>query len=161
MWTNLKIRVSLILWVGRKWKGWAGDNCKSVLITINIGFEQDWFRRYVRRQIENKKYIFLFTRIFSGKADSAIFLGFECTINLENLMKIVGAIFEKMKILKFFHMWTTFNFGGRSKTKKWARLVSWFRRYVTWHRKLKTIFLVSMIFREKPIVSNCWGWKVR
>ena len=37
-----------------------------------------------------------------GKADSAILLGFECTINLQNLMKIVGAIFEKMKIKNFF-----------------------------------------------------------
>ena len=55
-----------------------------------------------------------------GKADSAILLGFECTINLQNLMKIIGAIFEKMKILNFF-MWTTLNFEGRSKTKKWAK----------------------------------------
>ena len=36
-------------------------------------------------------------------------------------MKIVGAIFEKMKIWIFFLMWTTLNFGGRSKTKKWAK----------------------------------------
>ena len=35
-------------------------------------------------------------------------------------MKIVGAIFEKMKILIFFLMWTTLNFEGRSKTKKVA-----------------------------------------
>ena len=36
-------------------------------------------------------------------------------------MKIVVAIFEKMKIKIFFLMWTTLNFGGRSKTKKWAK----------------------------------------
>ena len=35
-------------------------------------------------------------------------------------MKIVDAIFEKMKILNYFLMWTTLNFGGTSKTKKWA-----------------------------------------
>ena len=35
-------------------------------------------------------------------------------------MKIVVAIFEKMKILNFFLMWTTLNFEGRSKTKKRA-----------------------------------------
>ena len=38
MWTTLNIKVSLILRVGRKWKGWAGDNCNSAL---NIEFEQD------------------------------------------------------------------------------------------------------------------------
>ena len=36
-------------------------------------------------------------------------------------MKIVGAIFEKMKILNFFLMWNTLNFEGTSKTKKLAR----------------------------------------
>ena len=39
MWTTLNIKVSLILMVGRKWKGRAGDNCKS---TLNIEFEKDW-----------------------------------------------------------------------------------------------------------------------
>ena len=33
-------------------------------------------------------------------------------------MKIVGVIFEKIKILNDFLMWTTLNFEGRSKTKK-------------------------------------------
>ena len=33
-------------------------------------------------------------------------------------MKIVVAVFEKMKILIFF-LWTTLNFEGRSKMKKW------------------------------------------
>ena len=36
-------------------------------------------------------------------------------------MKIVAAIFEKMKILVVFLIWTTLNFEGRSKTKKWAK----------------------------------------
>ena len=36
-------------------------------------------------------------------------------------MKIAGAIFEKIKILNFFLMWTTLYFEGRSKTKKWAK----------------------------------------
>ena len=39
MWTILNIKVPLILRVGRKWKGRAGDNYKS---TLNIDFEQDW-----------------------------------------------------------------------------------------------------------------------
>ena len=38
MCTTLNIKVFLILRVGRKLKGWAGDYCKSVL---NIEFEQD------------------------------------------------------------------------------------------------------------------------
>ena len=38
MWTTLNTKVSLILRVGRKWKGWAGDNCMSAL---NIEFAQD------------------------------------------------------------------------------------------------------------------------
>ena len=33
-------------------------------------------------------------------------------------MKIVRAIFEKIKFFQFFLMWTTLNFEGRSKTKK-------------------------------------------
>ena len=38
MWTTLNIKVPFILRVGRKWKGWAGDDCKSAL---NIEFEND------------------------------------------------------------------------------------------------------------------------
>ena len=36
-------------------------------------------------------------------------------------MKIVGDIFEKIKILNFFLKWTTLNFKGRSKTKIMSR----------------------------------------
>ena len=39
---------------------------------------------------------------FPGKADSVIFLGFECAINPQNLIKIVRAIFEKFEIVIFF-----------------------------------------------------------
>ena len=76
-------------------------------------------------------------RDFSGKADSVILLGFEYrpTINPQHLIKIVGAIFEKINF--FFLMWTTLNFRGRGKIRKMAqdickgtRLVIWFRRYV-------------------------------
>ena len=64
------------------------------------------------------KTIFLVSGIFPGKADSVIMLGFECTINPQNLMKIIGAIFQKMNILNFFIMGTSLNFEGRPKTKK-------------------------------------------
>ena len=66
--------------------------------TLNIEFEQGWsvgLGAKLRADRKLKKY-FLVTRIFPEKADSAIFLGFECTINPQNLKKIVGANFEKM-----------------------------------------------------------------
>ena len=56
-------------------------------------------------------------RDFSVEADSVTLLGFECTIKAQTLIKIVGAIFEKIKILNFFLMWTTLNFRGRRKLK--------------------------------------------
>ena len=71
--------------------------------TLDIEFEQDWsvgLGATLGDGYNIKK--ILVTWIFPGKADSAIFLGFECAINPKNLMKIVGAIFEKMKILNFF-----------------------------------------------------------
>ena len=64
------------------------------------------------------KTIFLVSRIFPGKADSVILLGFECTIYRQNLNKIVRAIFEKIEILNFFLTWTTFNYEDSSKTKR-------------------------------------------
>ena len=77
-----------------------------------------WFRWYIRRWTEKLKTIFLVSGIFPGKAESVILLGFECTINSQNLIKIVGVIFEKIKILNFFLMWTTLNFRVRVKTRK-------------------------------------------
>ena len=46
--------------------------------------------------------IFLVSGIFPGKAVSVTLLGFECAINPQNLIKIVGAIFEKIKMYFFF-----------------------------------------------------------
>ena len=43
------------------------------------------------------KTIFLVSGIFLGTSDSVILLRFEYAINTQNLMKIVVAIFEKMK----------------------------------------------------------------
>ena len=56
--------------------------------------------------------------MFRKKTDSVILLGFECSINLQNLIKVVRAIFEKFEILNFSLMWTTLNFRVRGKTKK-------------------------------------------
>ena len=57
--------------------------------------------------------------IFPGKADSVILLGFECTINPQNLIKIVGAIFEKIKIFYFFscELPLILGVGGRLKKR--------------------------------------------
>ena len=64
------------------------------------------------------KTIFLISGIFPGKADNVILLGFECTINLQNLIKIIGAIFEKIKILIFFFSCELpLILGGGEKTK--------------------------------------------
>ena len=65
-------------------------------------FEKGWSVGLSATLDRKLKNIFLVTRIFPGKADSAILLRFECAINPQNLMKIVGAIFQKMKILVFF-----------------------------------------------------------
>ena len=48
------------------------------------------------------KTIFLVSGIFPGKVNSVILLVFECTINPQNLIKIVGAIFDKFEIVNFF-----------------------------------------------------------
>ena len=66
------------------------------------------------------KTIVLVSRIFSEKADNVILLGFECTINTQNLNKIVGAIFEKIKILNFFLYELPLILGVARKRKKQA-----------------------------------------
>ena len=58
--------------------------------------------RYVRRHDGQKtKNYFSNFRDFPGKANSVVLLGFECTINPPNVIKIVWTIFEKIKILIF------------------------------------------------------------
>ena len=64
------------------------------------------------------KTIFIVSRIFPGKADSVILLGFEYTINPENLIKIVGAIFKKIKIIIFFSCELPLILGVGVKLKK-------------------------------------------
>ena len=63
------------------------------------------------------KTIFLVSGTFSGKADNVILVSFECTIRPQNLIKIIGAISEKITIFKFILMLTTLNFRGRGKSK--------------------------------------------
>ena len=66
-----------------------------------------------------KKHFFSISGIFPGRADSVTLVCFECSrpINPQNLIKLVGTIFEKIEISKCFLMLTTLNFKGRSKTE--------------------------------------------
>ena len=111
IWTTLNFE-------GRsKTKKWAKDICRG---TLDIEWERDWpvyLGATLGDRQKIKKYFSSF-RDFPGKADSVILLGFECAINPQNLIKIVGAIFERIKIFYFFLMWTTLNFRSRGKTKK-------------------------------------------
>ena len=89
----------------------------------------------------NKK--ILFSWIYPGKT----LLGLECTINPKYFNKIVGAIFEKIKIFYFFFLCElTLILGVEEKLKKkknclrylrvdpryqfWMRSVNWFRLYI-------------------------------
>ena len=57
------------------------------------------FRPYGRRR--KKLNIFPVPRILPGKANSIILLGFKYTINPQNLIKFLGAIFEQIEIQNF------------------------------------------------------------
>ena len=67
------------------------------------------------------KTIILVSRIFTQKAERVILLGFECTINPQNLMKIVRAIVEKFEILNFFLCVLPLILGVGRKLKKTDR----------------------------------------
>ena len=65
------------------------------------------------------KTIFPVAGIFSGIADSVILLGFEYALNPQNLIKIVGVIFEKIGIFYFFlcKLPLILGVGGKNKKK--------------------------------------------
>ena len=110
-WQNKNFKLFLI-WTALNCKGrsktkiWARDICKR---TLHIEFEWDWWISLDPKLGEGKKKlknIFKVSRNFQGKADSITLLGFKCTIKPQNLIKIVLATFEEIKI--FFLMWTIF-----------------------------------------------------
>ena len=87
MWTTLNFE-------GRSKKR---EICKG---TPDIKFEQDWsvsLGATLRDRQKIKNYFFSFKDFFPGKADSVKLLHFGCTINPQNLNRIVGAIFEKIE----------------------------------------------------------------
>ena len=73
--------------------------------------------------------MFVVSGIFPGKADSVMLLVFECTINPQNLIKIVGAIFEKINIFNFFSCELTLILGVGGKLKKDSRYLQEDPRY--------------------------------
>ena len=97
MWTTLNFKVR------SQTKVMARDICK---MTLHIQFERDWWVGLGPELGDGKKfrYIFPVSGIFSGKFASMTFSGFECTINPQNVIKIVGAIFEKINFLIFSYV---------------------------------------------------------
>ena len=95
----------------------------------------NWFRFYVRRRVttvtQKIKYILLASGNFKEKADSVTFLGFEHTINLENVIKIVVVSFHFLGNQNLFFF---FSEKGWSKTKILPRNICrrslhiWFER---------------------------------
>ena len=60
--------------------------------TLDIEFERDWsfgLGATLGDEYKIKNYFSSFRDFFPGKADSVILLGFECTIDPQNLIKIV------------------------------------------------------------------------
>ena len=84
--------------VDRKRRKQARDICKG---TLYIEFERDRSVGLGATLVDGQKIKNNFSsqEFFRGRAESVILLGFECTINPQNLIKIDGAIFEKIKFL--------------------------------------------------------------
>ena len=108
-----------------------------VIISFNSNFEENIKGKHILIVMQSTlfSFIFLVSGIFPGKADSVIMLGFECTINLQNL-KSLEIFLRKLKKNFFFLC-------ELGKTKKGSRylqqdpryrilmrLVNWFRLYV-------------------------------
>ena len=95
----------------------ARNICKRILY---IEFDRDWWIGLGPALGNGKdlKNIFPVSGIFPGKFASITLLGFECTINPQHLMKIVVAIFEKIKIIFFLcELPLILGLGRKLKTK--------------------------------------------
>ena len=124
-----------------------------------------WVWRSIRQQSHRIVKFFTVSGIFSGKAESVTLVGFECTVNLQNLINFDGAIFDKIENFNFFlcELPIILSVGRKQKYAQenliyriWMRLISWFMLYVRRMRKnKKNIFTAQGFFREKPIVSYC------
>ena len=98
-------KLPLILLVGRKRKKRAGVICRGPLVfnmnKINHGLISVGFGATLRERQKILKTIFLVSGIFPGKADSVKLLGFECTINTQNLNKSLEP-FKENRNFKLF-----------------------------------------------------------
>ena len=108
----------------------------------------------LRQETEKKLKIYLSSfRDFSRKADSVILLCFECTIGLnpQNSIKIVRAIFEKIKFFYFFSCELPLILGVGGKTKKKVQAHrTYFLVFNAKSHNLREIFLSSAF----PITDN-------
>ena len=69
------------------------------VLDIEIGRDRSVGLRAPLGDGHTQKFFFSVSGIFSGKAESVTLFGFECTVNPQNLINFVGAIFEKIEIL--------------------------------------------------------------
>ena len=74
--------------------------------TLDVEFERDWSFGLGATLGDDRKLktLFLVSGVFPGTADSVISLGFECTINPQNLIKSLEPILRKSKFLIFSHV---------------------------------------------------------
>ena len=102
MWTTLNFD-------GRsKTKKRPRDICKG---TVDIEFERDWSVGLDATLGDGQKIKNYFSsfRDFPEKADSVILLGLECTINPQNLMKIVAAVFWEIRNFNFLFSYVNYH----------------------------------------------------
>ena len=65
---------------------------------LDIEFGWDWSVRLGTPLGDgHREFFFSVSGIFSGKPERVTLLGFECTVNPQNLINFVGAIFEKIE----------------------------------------------------------------
>ena len=81
----------------RKWRYLQG--------ALDIEFGRDWsFGLGAPLGDGHTEFFFSVSGIFPGKAESVTLLGFQCTVNPQNLINFVGAIFEKIEDFIIFHV---------------------------------------------------------
>ena len=65
----------------------------SVMFSTTKHFFSGWYE--TQAKYKNLTFIFTASGNFPGKADSVILLGLECTINLQNWIKIIESFLTK------------------------------------------------------------------
>ena len=154
---------------------WENENVNFFLIRTILNFEGRSKTKKEAGDIECERdwSVSLGSTLDDGQKiknyfSSVILFIFKCTINTENLIKIVGVIFQKIRIFNFFSCELPLILGVGGKLKKgsrylqqdpsyriWTRSVDWFRFYdregQTDRQTYTQIFLLKHIFR-------LWEW---